>query len=130
MSGQRGFSGSYGGDDTRLNGDTRLECRKFILGDEKGIGQYMSCSLYSPVFEFADQQMAVATAEAVMEGLMDRDNRQPPDMSGQRPRAEPGSTRPNTSAGHHGAQPPLDNPSDRLISRRDLLFGKISGTDE
>lgn len=48
---------------------------EFILGEEPGIGRYQMCSLFSPVFEFADQATAVATAEAVMEGLMDEENR-------------------------------------------------------
>ena len=48
---------------------------EFILGEEQGIGRYQMCSLFSPVFEFADQATAVATAEAVMRGLMDEENR-------------------------------------------------------
>ena len=32
------------------------------------------CSLFSPVFEFQDQETAVATAEAVMHELMDEKN--------------------------------------------------------
>ncbi|MES9853961.1 MAG: [NiFe]-hydrogenase assembly chaperone HybE [Candidatus Thiodiazotropha sp. L084R] len=47
---------------------------EFILGEEEGIGRYQMCSLFSPVFEFADQETAVETAEQVMLGLMDEKN--------------------------------------------------------
>ncbi len=48
---------------------------EFIVGEEAGIGKYQMCSLFSPVFEFGDQDTAVATAEAVMVELMDVANR-------------------------------------------------------
>jgi [NiFe] hydrogenase assembly HybE family chaperone len=38
----------------------------FIGAHEDGIGPYESCSLFSPMFEFADQTAARATAEAVL----------------------------------------------------------------
>jgi [NiFe] hydrogenase assembly HybE family chaperone len=47
---------------------------EFILGEEEGIGRYQMCSLFSPVFEFADQETAVETAEQVMLALMDEQN--------------------------------------------------------
>jgi [NiFe] hydrogenase assembly HybE family chaperone len=47
---------------------------EFILGEEEGIGRYQMCSLFSPVFEFADQEAAVETAEQVMLALMDEQN--------------------------------------------------------
>ncbi len=43
---------------------------EFIAGNEAGIGDYRMCSLFSPVFEFADHATAVATAEAVMAGVL------------------------------------------------------------
>lgn len=48
---------------------------EFVLGEEAGIGRYLSCSLFSPMFEFADQGAALATAEAVMAALMQPVNR-------------------------------------------------------
>jgi len=48
---------------------------EFILGEEAGIDRFQMCSLFSPMFEFADQATAVATAEEVMRGLMDEENR-------------------------------------------------------
>jgi len=47
---------------------------EFIVGEEEGIGKYQMCSLFSPVFEFKDQETAIATAEAVMQELMDENN--------------------------------------------------------
>lgn len=42
---------------------------EFIGADEEGIGAYESCSLFSPMFEFADQAAAVATATEVLQLL-------------------------------------------------------------
>lgn len=47
---------------------------EFIVGEEGGIGKYQMCSLFSPVFEFQEQDTAVATAEAVMDALMVESN--------------------------------------------------------
>lgn len=41
----------------------------FILNNEQSLGAYASCSLYSPMFQFQQQQVAVATANAAIEGL-------------------------------------------------------------
>lgn len=53
---------------TRLRriGDTAFE---FIGGHEAGFGAYEACSLASPMFDFADQAQARATAEAVLDAL-------------------------------------------------------------
>lgn len=42
----------------------------FIVGHEEAIGFTLSCSLFSPVFEFLDQQTAVQTAKAVLEEVL------------------------------------------------------------
>ena len=42
---------------------------EFMGGDEPECGPYQFCSLFSPAFEFADQEAAVATAGAIMAGL-------------------------------------------------------------
>lgn len=49
---------------------------EFIVNAEAALGTYLSCSLFSPMFDFADQQAAEATAAAVMEALMDADNQE------------------------------------------------------
>lgn len=42
----------------------------FIVGQEAELGQYQSCSLFSPMFEFPDQGSARATAQAVLSHLL------------------------------------------------------------
>ncbi len=42
---------------------------EFIRGDEPQTGPYWMCSLFSPVFEFADQETAEACAIAALESL-------------------------------------------------------------
>ena len=44
---------------------------EFIGGHEEAIGEYQSCSLFSPVLEFEDQQAAIATAEAAIASLFE-----------------------------------------------------------
>lgn len=50
----------------RRIGDTSFE---FIGGHEPGLGAYEACSLASPMFDFADQDQARATARAVLAEL-------------------------------------------------------------
>lgn len=47
-------------------GSERFE---FIAAYEPGFGSFEACSLFSPMFEFADQATAVATAQAVLAEL-------------------------------------------------------------
>ena len=47
---------------------------EFLVGFEAGIGTYQQCSLFSPMFEFANHQAAVETAEAAMLELMNDEN--------------------------------------------------------
>jgi len=48
---------------------------EFISGYEAGLGNFLMCSLFSPMFEFGDQQAAVDTANSVLEEMMQADNR-------------------------------------------------------
>ncbi|XUM22559.1 [NiFe]-hydrogenase assembly chaperone HybE [Bradyrhizobium oligotrophicum S58] len=43
---------------------------EFTIGDIAGIGPIASCSLFSPMFEFADMAAARAAAEAALAALM------------------------------------------------------------
>lgn len=43
----------------------------FVSGREDTIGEYQACSLFSPMFEFADQVSARLTAEAALRALFD-----------------------------------------------------------
>jgi len=60
--------------DTTAPGATRERCVgnevfPFIGAHERGFGRYEVCSLFSPMFEFADHDAALATALAVLEEL-------------------------------------------------------------
>jgi [NiFe] hydrogenase assembly HybE family chaperone len=72
---------------------------EFIGGRDPVVGEYQACSLFSPMFDFADQGGAQATALAVLEGLF-----QPQGAA--------------TTAGH---KPKL--------SKRDFLFGRTPKAD-
>ncbi len=106
---------------------------EFIVGDEPGIGRYLSCSLFSPVFEFADQEAAVATAEAVMAGLMDEQNRDTLSMREKeiaqiwRGETDPEADAADTGDGAAEDAPTLEQRLETPISRRDLLRGKFGG---
>jgi len=47
---------------------------QFLIGFESDLGKYQTCSLFSPMFEFADNQAAQETAQAVLKELMDEKN--------------------------------------------------------
>lgn len=49
---------------------------EFIVGEEEKLGKYMSCSMFSPMFEFADHDAAVQTAEAIMTGMFHEESRE------------------------------------------------------
>ena len=87
---------------------------EFILGRVDGIGSLLSCSLFSPVFEFDDHATAVATARAVMNAVFD-----PTTGRADQPRS-------SDSIG----QPTADRAgiSTETLSRRDFFRGRFSGS--
>jgi len=101
---------------------------EFILGEEPGTGRYLMCSLFSPMFEFADQPAAVATAQAVMQGLMQTENHAPVSMREKEiERIWHGAPQEGEPA-HEERQdaPTLTERLERPISRRDLLRGRLT----
>jgi [NiFe] hydrogenase assembly HybE family chaperone len=46
----------------------------FITGYEEAIGKFQMCSLFSPMFEFADNNSAVETAEIAIRELLNKEN--------------------------------------------------------
>lgn len=58
---------------------------EFVGGFEEEFGHYQSCSLFSPMFEFADQDTAELTAKEALDAIMDSDNI---DTESQNPSAE------------------------------------------
>jgi [NiFe] hydrogenase assembly HybE family chaperone len=63
---------------------------EFIGGRDATLGDYQACSLFSPMFEFTDQQGARATAVAVLDALFDDASREAGEVT---PAAQP-ATRP------------------------------------
>jgi len=118
---------------------------EFIVGEEVDLGHYQMCSLFSPMFEFEDQAAALATARAVMDGVLDENNRdevstrereiqrvwngevEAPDES--LPQAEGGEAdaaraTPDEDAVRPPAEAaPMESLAERPLSRRDLLRG-------
>jgi len=85
---------------------------EFTVAEEDGIGRYQVCTLFSPMARFTDQETAVATAGAVLRGLVGEERRDPAvaaDTAGKGEAAEP---------------QPLE---ERSLSRRDLLRGRFLG---
>ena len=47
---------------------------EFVAGREEVIGEYQACSLFSPMFAFADHDAARLTAQAALQALFDAAN--------------------------------------------------------
>lgn len=90
------------------------ECFEFITADENGLGSYAACSLFSPMFEFASQAAALATAQAVLAHL-----RQPVPE----PTPAPALTLTPPPVAEPAAPPALPVPA-----RRAFLFGRRPAT--
>jgi [NiFe] hydrogenase assembly HybE family chaperone len=104
---------------------------EFIVGDEDEIGAYQMCSLFSPVFEFADHEAAVATAIAVMDAVMDEANSDGISThakeieniwNGEAPAPDNGDTEPLTKSTQKKS---LSERATEPISRRELLRGNF-----
>ena len=55
--------------DCRRDWDFPSGCYEFMGGEEPECGAYQFCSLFSPAFDFRDQQGAVEMAQELMRGL-------------------------------------------------------------
>jgi [NiFe] hydrogenase assembly HybE family chaperone len=44
---------------------------EFVVGYEDALGFYQTCSLYSPMFDFEEQAVAVQTAQAALNALLE-----------------------------------------------------------
>ncbi len=87
----------------------------FLHAHEERIGPYLSCSLFSPVFEFADQDMAVQAAEAALQALL-----------GAR-RADARASRRDEEAAQEQQQDALHGKVPREMSRRGFLRAVLGG---
>ncbi len=50
---------------------------EIIHGDDVILGRYAACSLFSPMFEFADQAAVLTTAESILTALFEADHQAP-----------------------------------------------------
>jgi [NiFe] hydrogenase assembly HybE family chaperone len=81
---------------------------EFIGARDADLGDYLACSLFSPMFEFVDQASARATAEAVLVALFD-----------------PASREVAAPAGPPLSPPPPTPAPAAPVSKRDFLFGNL-----
>lgn len=58
----------------------------FVAGQAEGIGEYLACSLFSPVLEFADHATARQTAALAREAIFDPAHADEPPAVAQEPR--------------------------------------------
>jgi [NiFe] hydrogenase assembly HybE family chaperone len=84
---------------------------EFIGARDPALGDYQACSLFSPMFEFADHQGAHDTAMAALEALFDVANREPGEVP-----ARPTVLSDTTVS-------PAPAMAERVLSKRDFLLG-------
>ena len=82
---------------------------EFIGSLDPVLGDYQACSLFSPMFEFADPAGARSTAVAALDALLDRASREAGELA---------ANAPGVSAAHA-----------RPVSKRDFLFGSAPRAD-
>lgn len=95
---------------------------EFIAAHEEELGHYLTCSLFSPMFEFKDQDAAVETSMAVLEQVMTPIEEEEPDpdhdmqeiWAGRLPPVEEGIVE---EAEEEMPTPPVE------MSRRELFTG-------
>jgi [NiFe] hydrogenase assembly HybE family chaperone len=106
-------------------------CFEFIAGKEPSLGEYFACSLFSPVFEFADHETARLAAEISLAGLFDEENFEVPDLrlvasppqtlsQAAAQEAEAAASQADLAACESAAEPVV-------VSKRDFLRGRWKG---
>ncbi len=117
----------------------------FITGYEADIGKYQMCSLFSPMFEFADNTAALDTAEAAIKELLNVDNIELTDIDSKQIEGIWNGTEVHPDKVDAIAEAEALNDAEKTkileqktlsekletpISRRQMLRGKIFGDDE
>jgi [NiFe] hydrogenase assembly HybE family chaperone len=87
---------------------------EFIGARERSLGDYQACSLFSPMFEFAEHAVARDTAIAALEALFDPAHRESVAISG-------------TALSTDAREPPAQ--AAQPISKRNFLFPSPSRAD-
>lgn len=128
------------GEDTLLDGLNvgsklfhNLPCGRFefIVGFEQEIGIYMSCSIFSPVFEFADHDAAMETAHAVLNEVLtskEPENQEEDEDAGMREIWAGRLPEYNTELEGNNSDLPEEDHRENVstkLSRRELLRGSL-----
>ena len=107
---------------------------EFITGFEPDIGKYQMCSLFSPMFEFTDNDAAIETAEAAIKELMNTDNVEETDIKTQQIENIWNGVEEKTNDPKRQSQvettPTLSEKLEKPISRRRLLRGTLMLKDD
>ena len=114
---------------------------QFLVGYEPAIGKYQMCSLFSPMFEFADNDAAVETAEVAIKELMNIENVEEVDIDSRQLEAIWDGTEehPDKIAAREAAEKakaeaeprkPLQERMQQPVSRRHLLRGALMLKDD
>jgi [NiFe] hydrogenase assembly HybE family chaperone len=110
---------------------------EFIAGREPLIdgvdGEYLSCSLFSPVFEFADHETARMAAQMSLAGLFDEANFELPDLrvAAQPPQTISAAAQQAAEEAERAQAVAAEGDGGRLgaagVSKRDFLRGRWRG---
>lgn len=114
---------------------------EFLVGFEPDIGKYQMCSLFSPMFEFADNDAAVETADVAIRELMNSENIEQTDIDSAQIEAIWDGTEehPDKIAAREAAakakaeappRKPLKERMNEPVSRRRLLRGALMLEDD
>ncbi len=116
---------------------------RFLLNEIEGVGRFLAHSLYSPMHEFINQDHAIAAAESFLDRLMvetePEENPVDEELLGRIMRGEEtpevemdgfalSDSSETPSSPVMGANPALSQ-GPKTMSRRDLLRGNFSGTE-
>jgi [NiFe] hydrogenase assembly HybE family chaperone len=106
---------------------------EFIGSKDAVLGDYQACSLFSPMFEFADHEAAVATASSALAALFDAGNRPAPEVHPAQAVATqagaPGAAAAGTAAAASSAATASAAAPTSALSKRDFLFGSKARAD-
>jgi [NiFe] hydrogenase assembly HybE family chaperone len=101
---------------------------EFIAGHESEAGGYLACSLFSPMFEFADHESARLTAGAARAALFDATNLEHTDIA-LHPRAPERADALKPDDGGGGPLEALRENLSTSLSRREFLQGGFLPAD-
>src|SRR5271169_127299 len=101
---------------------------EFIAGRESTLGEYLACSLFSPMFEFADHETARLTASAARAALFEAANLEQTDIAlYPRAPAHEAEVKPEDNAA--GPLEVLQEALSTPLSRREFLQGGFLPVD-